>query len=343
MVSRRRPEVPNKAGNPTVIAASGVGPRCYFSGVFQTGRKALNAVTETAVQTPDRLDAAELQRAFLIFDEASRQLAGSYEGLQQEVARLSAEVVAANEQLRAQLAERQAMAQALARSERLATLGTLSATLAHQLRTPLAGALLYASQLAQPGLAETEKRRFAGEVVLRLRELEAFIQGTLDFASGRGEWRAPVDLAAVAADACQLIAPQAERAGVALEAGVLPAGAVLQASRVALLSALLNLLDNAILACSRGGRVRIALCRLPDRALLSVSDDGCGMDAATRARLFQPYFTTRGDGHGLGLAYVKNVVEAHGGSVSVETQAGGGSVFTLALPLEQSVQQGALI
>jgi two-component system sensor histidine kinase FlrB len=341
MVSRRRPEVPNKAGNPTVIAVSGSGLQCYFSGVIQTGREALNAVTETAVKNPDRLDAAELQRAFLIFDEASRQLAGSYEGLQREVARLGAEVVAAKEQLRAQLAERQAMTQALARSERLATLGTLSATLAHQLRTPLAGALLYASQLAQPGLAENEKRRFAGEVVLRLRELEAFIQGTLDFASGRSEWRAPVDLVAVVADACQLIAPQAERAGVALEASGLPAGVVLQSSRVALLSALLNLLDNAILACSRGGRVAIALRSLPGQVLLSVSDDGCGMDAATRARLFQPYFTTRGDGHGLGLAYVKNVVEAHGGSVSVESQAGGGSVFTLALPLQQSVEQGA--
>lgn len=341
MVSRRRPEVPNKAGNPTVIAASGGGSRCYFSGVFQTGREALNAVTETAAKTPEKLDAAELQRAFLIFDEASRQLAGSYEGLQQEVARLNAEVLAANEQLRAQLAERQVMARALARSERLATLGTLSATLAHQLRTPLAGALLYASQLAQPGLAQAEKRRFAAEVVLRLRELESFIQGTLDFASGRSDWRAPVDLAAVAADACQLIAPQAERAGVVLAAGGLAAGTVLQASRVALLSTLLNLLDNAVLACSRGGCVQLSLRCAPGRALLSVSDDGCGMDAATCTRLFEPYFTTRGDGHGLGLAYVKNVVEAHGGSVSVESQPGSGSTFTLALPIEQTVQLGA--
>jgi len=340
MVSGRDPEVANKAGIPTVIALSGGGGRCYFSGVSQTVPRTLQAVTDTALHIRD-IDAAELQKAFVVFDDASRQLAGSYEALHQEVARLNAEVVAANGRLRTQLAENQAMARALARSERLATLGTLSATLAHQLRTPLAGALLYASQLTQPGLPDDRKLPFAGEVVSRLRELEAFIQGTLDFASGRSEWRQPVDLAAVVADACQLIQPQAEAAGVTLSAGSPPAGGELSGSRGALLSMLLNLLDNAVLACGRGGRVRISFRRGADGVRLDVADDGCGMDSATCARLFEPYFTTRGDGHGLGLAYVRSVVEAHGGSVSVESQAGRGSVFSLLLPVQRSVKEGA--
>lgn len=298
-------------------------------------------MTETVLHSSHTLGVAELQKAFLVFDDASRQLAGSYEALHQEVARLNAEVVAANGRLRVQLAENQAMARALARSERLATLGTLSATLAHQLRTPLAGALLYASQLALPGLPDERKHRFATEVVSRLRELETFIQGTLDFASGRSEWRQPVDLAAVVADACQLIQPQADLAGITLSAELPPAGSELPGSRGALLSMLLNLLDNAIIACSRGGRVRIGLRHAADGLQLDVADDGCGMCAGTRARLFEPYFTTRGDGHGLGLAYVKSVAEAHGGSVSVESQPGGGSVFTLLLPQQRSTQEGA--
>lgn len=298
-------------------------------------------MTETVLHSSHTLGVAELQKAFLVFDDASRQLAGSYEALHQEVARLNAEVVAANGRLRVQLAENQAMARALARSERLATLGTLSATLAHQLRTPLAGALLYASQLALPGLPDERKHRFATEVVSRLRELEIFIQGTLDFASGRSEWRQPVDLAAVVADACQLIQPQADLAGITLSAELPPAGSELPGSRGALLSMLLNLLDNAIIACSRGGRVRIGLRHAADGLQLDVADDGCGMCAGTRARLFEPYFTTRGDGHGLGLAYVKSVAEAHGGSVSVESQPGGGSVFTLLLPQQRSTQEGA--
>lgn len=340
MVRGRDPEVANKAGIPTVIAPSAGGGRCYFSGVPQKVQRTLPAVTETALHTSS-IDAAELRKAFLVFDDASRQLAGSYEALHQEVTRLNAEVVAANGRLRTQLAENREMARALARSERLATLGTLSATLAHQLRTPLAGALLYASQLAQPGLPDEQQRRFAGEVVSRLRELEAFIQGTLDFASGRSEWRQPVDLAAVAADACQLIQPHAEVAGVRLSIDSPPAGSEVSGSRGALLSMLLNLLDNAILACSRGGRVRLFLRHGADGVRLGVSDDGCGMDAATSARLFEPYFTTRGDGHGLGLAYAKSVAEAHGGSLSVESQPGRGSVFTLLLPLQRSVKEGA--
>jgi len=295
-------------------------------------------VTETAVHS---VDAAELQKAFLVFDDASRQLAESYEALHREVARLNAEVMAANARLRTQLAENQAMAVALARSERLATLGTLSATLAHQLRTPLAGALLYASQLAQPGLPDERKHRFAGEVVARLRELETFIRGTLDFASGRSEWRQPVDLAAVVTDACQLVRPQAEAAGVTLSAGDLPEDGELSGSRGALLSMLLNLLDNAILACGRGGRVSIRLRRAADGMLLEVADDGCGMDPGICARLFEPYFTTRGDGHGLGLAYVKSVAEAHGGGVSVESIPGRGSVFSLALPAQRRLKEEA--
>lgn len=387
-------------------------------------------MNETAIQ--QSLDAAELQRAFLVFDDASRQLADSYDGLQQEVTRLSAEVVAANDRLRAQLAEkhalaerlqdllaalpagvlvvdaagtvteanaaacsllgealggrtwqdvaaarlqpgaapqewltvpeqrcitvstrelasgsgrivvladvteRQAMAHALARSERLATLGTMSASLAHQLRTPLASALLYASQLANPELAQAQRTRFAGETVSRLHELENFIQGTLDFVSGRAEWREDVDLARVVADACQLVAPQMAGSGVVIKAE--PAHPlVLRASREALLSMLLNLLDNARRACAAGGLVQVTLGQAPGSAVICVSDNGCGMDGQTQARLFEPYFTTRSDGHGLGLAYVKSVIEAHGGRIAVESAAGSGSRFMLMLPLVQTL------
>lgn len=388
-------------------------------------------MTETATpRAAQPLNAAELQQAFRVFDDASRQLADSYQGLQQEVARLNAEVGAANARLRTQLAEKQAlaerlaellaalpagvlvidaagvitqgnaaaaallgtdldgadwaavvaarlqpgetpgewttvgggrrlalslrplpsgagriavavdvterqvMAQALARSERLASMGTLSASLAHQLRTPLASALLYASQLAQPALPQDARARFAGEVVSRLRELEAFIQGTLDFVSGRAEWRRGVDLAQIVTDACALAAPQMAQAQRRVTTDVAP-GLLLRASREALLSMLLNLLDNARQA---GGDVTVTLRRAGAAAELCVSDDGCGMAPAVQARLFEPYFTTRRDGHGLGLAYVKSVVEAHGGRLAVDSAPGAGSRFTLTLPLELDLQ-----
>ncbi len=279
------------------------------------------------------MNAHELQQAFLVFDDASRQLADSYNDLQNEVARLSAEVVTANARLREQLREKNVMTTALARSQRLAAMGAMTASLAHQLRTPLASALLYASQLSQPVIPPAEQARFAGEVVSRLRELESFIQGTLAFVSGRVELREDVDLARIVADAQRLAAPQMTGAGVALDVDVVDGRLPLRASREALLSMLLNLLDNAQRACVAGNRVRLVLQRSGTDAVLCVADDGCGMTADTRARLFEPYFTTRSDGHGLGLAFARSVVEAHGGRIAVDTAEGRGTQFTVSLPL----------
>lgn len=401
-------------------------------GGLQFGRRAVNPVTATPSLQP--LNANDLQQAFLVFDDASRQLADSYSDLQDEVSRLSAEVAVANGRLREQLRQKDALAErlssllaalpvgvlvldagglvtegnaaaatflgvplagrawpaiarerlrpadaanewqsidgkrrfalsacdsgdgggrlvvmteitrqhamavALARGQRLASMGAMSASLAHQLRTPLAAALLYASQLKQPVVAPAEQARFAGELVNRLLELEKFIQCTLSFVSGRVEMQEGVDVAPVLEDAQRLAAPQMHRAGVLLDVDVVH-GLSMRANREALLSMLLNLLDNAQQACAGGGRVQLTLRRSGDDAVLCVADDGCGMTAEVSARLFEPYFTTRSDGHGLGLAFVRSVVEAHGGHVSVNTAPGQGTQFRVSLPIAGKFNQ----
>ena len=95
-----------------------------------------------------------------------------------------------------------------------------------------------------------------------------------------------------------------------------------------------NLILNAVAALDGGGVVVLRLTRENDRALLQVSDNGRGMDAATRARIFEPDFTTkRGAGHGLGLSVVRRLVEATGGTVGVESAEGQGATFSIHLPL----------
>jgi two-component system sensor histidine kinase FlrB len=95
---------------------------------------------------------------------------------------------------------------------------------------------------------------------------------------------------------------------------------------------LLNLLENAMQACAAGGAIQLDAKQVADNVVISVSDSGRGMDAATQERLFQPFFTTRIEGTGLGLAIVRGVVETHGGRIEVESELDKGSRFSIWLP-----------
>ena len=103
-------------------------------------------------------------------------------------------------------------------------------------------------------------------------------------------------------------------------------------NRKALLGAILNLLENAMLACDAGGCVELSAHSVADRIEIQVADNGGGMPVAVRERLFEPFFSTRADGTGLGLSVVKSVVQAHGGDVRVATATGHGSTFIVTLP-----------
>lgn len=228
------------------------------------------------------------------------------------------------------------MEQELQRHQRLSAMGEMAAGLAHQLRTPLATALLYTANLSKPGLAETDRMRFADKAVARLRHLECLIQDMLSFVKGQAGAREILPLTELLAELTQIMEPQVLERGVTLMVEDLYPACVLRADRKALTGALLNLLENALQASDAGGRVVLRARRLEDGVLqLSVSDAGRGFDAAVSERLFEPFFTTRTEGTGLGLAIVRNVVEAHGGGVEARSTPGEGSEFVLNLPVEK--------
>ena len=219
----------------------------------------------------------------------------------------------------------------LARHQRLSAMGEVAARLAHQLRTPLATALLYASQLAQPRLAEAERTRFAEKVVARLTHLEHLIQDMLLYVRGEAGGREPILVSDLLADLRQVMEPQMLERGlrflVTHEAGQ----ARLSGSREALTGALVNLLENAMQWSPAGGEVNLASDLINEQVCLSVSDTGPGIEAATLERMFDPFFTTRPDGTGLGLAIVHGVAEAHGGEIKVQSTLGSGTAFVLHL------------
>lgn len=231
--------------------------------------------------------------------------------------------------------------QQLEHHQRLSAMGEMAAGLAHQLRTPLATALLYASNIARPGLPDADRQRFAERVRERLRHLERMIQDMLQFVRGQPTEDEPIDIDAVVQEVGAIIEPQMEARGVAFRRPRLDATPVVRGSRKSLTGALVNLLENALQATPEGGEVGLAIAVDGQQVRISVSDTGCGMSEETRLRVFEPFYTTRSEGTGLGLAIVRSVAEAHGGTVSVASTPGQGSEFVVSLPMVSAGQEAA--
>jgi two-component system sensor histidine kinase FlrB len=223
----------------------------------------------------------------------------------------------------------------LERNQRLAAMGEMAASLAHQLRTPLATALLYSANLAQPELPDAARMRFAGKAIEQLKRLERLIQDVLLFTRGGSIGRDRVPVAALVSEAAQTVDPLCAQRGVSLRVTADTGDFVVMGSRKALGGALLNLLENALQACEGAdGAKEITLSATVEegRARIAVRDTGAGMTPETQARVFEPFFTTRGQGTGLGLAIALGVARAHGGSIELGSTPGAGSEFVMTLP-----------
>ena len=220
----------------------------------------------------------------------------------------------------------------LARHQRLSAMGEVAARLAHQLRTPLATALLYASQLSQPQLDPVERVRFGDKVVARLKHLEHLIQDMLLFVRGEAGGRDVLAVADLLADLQQVMEPQMLERGLVFVVEHGATEARILGSREALTGALVNLLENAMQNSPQGARVTLSSRKENEQVWLRVVDTGPGIDPAMLDRLFEPFFTTRQEGTGLGLAIVRGVAQAHGGEVAVHSTPGQGAEFALRLP-----------
>lgn len=224
----------------------------------------------------------------------------------------------------------------LERNQRLAAMGEMAASLAHQLRTPLATALLYSSNLGKPDLADEARARFADKATEQLKRLERLIQDVLLFARGESIGREVIPLASLVTEAVQAVEPLMKRQGVEFEVLAEVEGYIIVGGRKAIAGALTNLLENALQVCEgqvgKVRRVSLIASVCDGRACLMVRDTGPGIAPEAQARIFEPFFTTRGQGTGLGLAIALGVARAHGGTISVRSQPGEGSEFTLELP-----------
>lgn len=208
------------------------------------------------------------------------------------------------------------------RERRLASLGQLSAVLAHEIRNPLAS-LKGNAQLLAAMLPEGERPRAKAErVVGEALRLEGLTNDLLEFARDGELHLEPVDPATLLTESATRVSP-----AIRVVTDGAPRAWQLDPRRVG--QVLANLLDNAVQA---GAPVTASVQEEGGRLVYEVSDAGPGVPEADRARLFEPFFTTRTHGTGLGLAVVKRVVELHRGTITVEDAPGGGACFRVALP-----------
>jgi two-component system sensor histidine kinase FlrB len=224
--------------------------------------------------------------------------------------------------------ETRALQELAARNQRLSAMGKMAASLAHQIRTPLAGALLYLSQ-CRSRRDGRERGRLLEKGIERLRHLDLLVQDMLVFARGNGpgERVRVADLFRAVYEAAMAVRPP--NAHLAIDGtDVL---VELDGNRTALTAALTNLINNAFEA-SPNVVVTLQARVRGDRVELTVRDNGPGIAPSLQSRVFEPFFSTRPAGTGLGLAVVKTVAEAHGGHLALESQPDGGTSIELDLP-----------
>lgn len=221
----------------------------------------------------------------------------------------------------------------LERNQRLAAMGEMAASLAHQLRTPLAAALLHTSNLGQPGVSDELRAKFSDKASGQLRRLERLIQDVLLFARGESIGRDVIPASDLLTEAAQTVEPLMREHG--LEFAVVDgcAEAVIIGSRKALFGALVNLLENAMQATPAGGKICLSGKNGGDLLAIGVRDSGPGISRETQARIFEPFFTTKGQGTGLGLAIALGVARAHGGGIELFSEPGQGAEFVMTLPV----------
>jgi signal transduction histidine kinase len=231
-------------------------------------------------------------------------------------------------------------------ADRLASLGELAASIAHEINNPLAviaeSAGWLRSRAARPELGAEELR---GSAALALDKIEAAVdraariaQNFLRFARAPDAVVREIDLAELAAEVRDLSVQSATHAGIEIAVSAAPgAETTLVSDPYQLRQVLLNLVTNALQAIGRDGRVEIAVAGGPEQVSIAVIDDGPGIPDEHFERIFEPFFTTKKEGHGtgLGLAVSRGIVEKLGGRIEVESRPGTGCTFRVVLPRQR--------
>lgn len=237
----------------------------------------------------------------------------------------------------------------LSQHQRLSGMGEMAASLAHQIRTPLASAMLYASHLKRTNLSEADRLKVADKIMARVRHLEHVVNDMLMFSRGGLSGNDRFKLAELIGAVTSSVESQLVDSQITLVCENHAEDTLIEGNREMLLSGLQNLTNNAIQAMGASGTLVIAVEPAGTQLIdVLIKDNGPGIEEQAQQKIFDPFYTTRSDGTGLGLAVVRAIAQAHHGDIWLKSVVGEGSVFGVRLPtksldmLDEGSQSGTV-
>lgn len=272
---------------------------------------------DECTREPQQHPVSNLETVLAAWHSATVRLEQTHNALRSEVRRLSDELEIKNREL--------------ARKNRLADLGQMASHVAHEVRNSLVPVTLYLSLLRRRLSEDPGSLDVLDKIEEGLLALDTTVNDLLSFSAQRDPYPVRLKLRELVESVLAAVAPQlrAQQIDVTLD---VPPDTTLLADRDMLRRAILNLVLNALDAMPDGGELVITSWQGPQGIELEVADSGPGLDEQVRRRAFEPFFSTKPGGTGLGLAVVYRAAEAHGGDVHVLNCPEGGAAFTLRIP-----------
>jgi len=269
---------------------------------------------------------------------AAGALSLSRRRVRERLAGADAELASLKASLREAADEAAALRSRLGEAKHLATVGTMSAQIAHQLRNPLTSIQLYVQLLEDDlrkadGPSAAEAFDLLDLVLNELRSLVEITDNYLQYARLPALEAAPLDLNPAVGELVRFLRPEFARNGITVSARLQDGLAPVAGDRRLLRLALMNLLKNAAEAMGPGGRLRVKTCQQNGAVEIHVADTGPGIAAADLERIFEPFYTTKDSGSGLGLSLSRQIVEKHDGSLACQSMVGVGTTFVVKLPV----------
>ncbi|WP_167506099.1 two-component system sensor histidine kinase NtrB [Desulfosediminicola flagellatus] len=221
----------------------------------------------------------------------------------------------------------------LRRNERLAALGKMAAGVAHELRNPLSSIKGLAVLLKSKTVGDAEGQRTADVLVQEVERLNRSISELLDYTRPEKLQIESVDLSTVLKQAATLVGVDAESLAITITTSFVENPILVNVDEDKMKQVFLNLLLNSVQAMPDGGVLAISTEISSNRLVCTIADSGVGIAETNLSRVFDPYFTTKSDGTGLGLALSAKIIEEHGGTISIDSTEGEGTVVKVALPV----------